>query len=94
MTKPDEGLLTDEKIEAKLVEEYMATLGWEYPVGKYNDCEDYDSAVKTVKWFLAKTASIITDFLEPYCEEHEHKNIVDFVGVPLDKFQAITKGAK
>ena len=39
----------------------------------------------------AKTASIITDFLEPYSELHEHKNIVDFVGVPYDKWQAITK---
>jgi len=60
--KPDESrLLDDENAENKLVEEYMATLGWDYPIGKYNDYEDYDTAVKTVKWFLAKTASIVRD---------------------------------
>ncbi len=51
-------------------------------------------AVKQANAECQERVERIIDFLKPYCELHEHKNIVDFVGVPLDKWQTITKGAK
>ena len=41
-----------EGLEATLVERYMQRNGWEFPSGNM-DCEDYDAAVKDVKWFMS-----------------------------------------
>ncbi|KKN72647.1 hypothetical protein LCGC14_0408890 [marine sediment metagenome] len=47
----DERLLTPEEKENKLVEMLCARNGWDFPSGNA-DCEDYDTAVRDVKWFI------------------------------------------
>ena len=44
----------EEKVEAKLVEQYMAHNGWQMPNDKSTDFGDYDVALETVKWFMEK----------------------------------------
>jgi hypothetical protein len=43
-------------IETELVKQYMAHCGWQMPSlnDKHADFSDYDSALETVKWFMAK----------------------------------------
>lgn len=41
------------ELEMTLVHRLMDRNGWEFPVGNM-DCEEYDMAVRDIKWFLSE----------------------------------------
>lgn len=50
--------MNNEELEEQLVKDYMERNGWDFPTDK-SDCDDYDIAVKDVKWFMGKIVPVV-----------------------------------
>ncbi len=68
----------EEKLESLLVGAYMKKNGWMMPVGD-DDPGDYDIAVETVKWFLSLLSPLIAARVETKAREERQSFVLEFM---------------